>query len=197
MREGNRCSGSTLFRCGNDAGSCLRFMQTECQTGVCGGTYPNAACVDEQDIGWPTDLGSMQMHATGALTGAQISVPATAVLRRFGIISKVASAQALLVLYDDVAGKPRNRIAATSSNALVAGVNEFSVALPPTQVTLSPGTYWLMLSVDSDAQLAHGSTSVPLAFVSYTHGSPIPSPLVAVSLDSMPEQNFYIVVLPQ
>jgi hypothetical protein len=172
-------------------------MQSECATGVCGGTYPNAACIEEAAVGWPKDLGSMQEHVTGALTGTQITVSAPAVLRRFGILSRAAGAQAILVLYDDVGGKPRNRVAASSSNTLAAGVNEFAVALPPTQVTLSPGTYWLMLSIDSTAQLAHGTTPVTLAFVSYTHGSPIPSPLTSVSLDSMPEQNFYIVVLPQ
>jgi hypothetical protein len=195
--DGSRCSGGSLFRCGNDAAGCLRFMQSECATGVCGGTYPTAACVEEEAIGWPKDLGSMQLHTTGALTGTSITVSAPAVLRRFGILSRAAGAQAILVLYDDLGGKPHNRVAATSSNTLAVGVNEFAVALPPTQVVLSPGTYWLMLSIDSMTQLAHGTSAVPLAFVSYTHGSPIPSPLTSVSLDSMPEQNFYVVVLPQ
>jgi hypothetical protein len=164
---------------------------------VCGGRYPNAACVSEQQPGWPTDLGSMQEHITGALAGTKIAVPASAVLRRFGIISRTAGTHAILVLYDDQAGKPNNRIAATSSTTLVAGVNELAVTLPPAPVTLSAGTYWLMLSVDASTQIAHGSAPVPLAYVSYSHGAPIPSPLTTVAIDEMPELNFYIVVLPQ
>jgi hypothetical protein len=198
MSEGTRCSGSSLLRCGSDAAGCQRFSQTSCQSGVCGGSYPSAACATEQAIGWPTDLGSMQEHGTGALAGTKINLPAAAVLRRFGIISRTAGTHAILVLYDDQAGLPHDRVAATSDDLLVAGVNEFPVALPPSQVTLSAGTYWLMLSVDATTQVAGGSASVQLAYVSYSHGGPVPSPLSSVASDDvMPEANFYIVVLSQ
>jgi hypothetical protein len=139
----------------------------------------------------------MQEHITGGLAGTKITLPANAMLRRFGIISRTANTHVILVLYDDMGGTPHNRVAATSNNTLAAGVNEFAVALPPSQVTLTAGTYWLMLSVDASTQIAHGSASVPLAYVSYTHGGPLPSPLTAVAFDVMPELNFYIVVLPQ
>jgi hypothetical protein len=197
LRDGSRCSGGSVLRCGSDAAGCLRFEQTECETGVCGGMYPSAACVEEREVGWPDDLGSMQTHITGGLAGTRITLPAPAVLRRFGIISRTAGTHAILVLYDDQAGVPNARIAATTSNTLATGVNEFPVALPPTQVTLAAGTYWLMLSVDATTQIAHGTSTVPLAYLSYTHGSPIPSPLEAVAFDEMPELNFYVVVLPQ
>jgi hypothetical protein len=177
---------------------CAQFEQTVCADG-CVGTYPNAVCATEQKIGWPTDLGGVQPHPTGALAGTKITLSEASLLRRFGVISRSAGTHAILVLFDDDKGKPHNRLAATTDNQLAVGANEYAVDLPPTPVLLSAGTYWLMVSVDAASQLAHGTTQVPLAYTSYVHGSPLPTSLTAnqVQLDRMPELNFYVVVLPQ
>lgn len=198
LADGARCDNTSLLRCSVSTAGCARFEQTLCESS-CLGTYPSAACATEQKLGWPTDLGGMQPHPTGALAGTKITLSASAVLRRFGVISRTAGTHAILVLFDDDNGKPHNRIAATNNNLLAIGVNEFAVALPPTQVVLSSGTYWLMVSVDASTQLAHGSTQVPLAYTTYVHGSPLPTELTAnqVQLDRMPELNFYLVMLPQ
>jgi hypothetical protein len=197
QRDGTRCSGSTLLRCGTDGAGCLRFAQTECASGVCRGSYPNAECIEERSVGFATDLGGTQPQITGGLAGIRITLPAPAVIRRFGIISRTTGTHAIMVLYDEQDDQPRNRIAATANSALVAGVNEYPVGFPPAEVLLSAGSYWLMVSVDASTQLAYGTRPVSLAYLSYTHGSPIPSPLTVVAFDETPELNLYIVVLPQ
>lgn len=196
-RAGARCVGSSLYECGTDALGCGRFKQQVCATGVCSGSYPSAHCVSEQTVGWPADLGSMQQHVTGALAGTRVSLPASAALRRFGVISRQAGTHIILALYDDLNGQPHNRVAATANSTLVMGTNELAVSLPPNAPVLAAGAYWIMLSVDAATQLAHGTASVPLAYVSYTHGGVLPSTLGVVSSDVMTEPNLYIVVLPQ
>jgi hypothetical protein len=196
-RAGARCVGSSLYQCGSDALGCLRFKQQACATGICGGSYPSAQCVSEHSSGWPNDLGGMQQHVTGALAGTRVGVPAASTLRRFGVISRQAGTHIILALYDELNGQPHNRVAATANTALVAGTNEIAVSLPPNAPVLPAGNYWIMVSVDAATQLAHGSASVPLAYVSYTHGGVLPSTLSVVSSDVMTEPNLYIVVLPQ
>lgn len=200
-RNGSRCVGSAVYRCGADSLGCPRFMQTACASGVCRGTYPDAACVDEVKVGWPTEFSSMQEHPSGALAGSKIEIQASAQLLRIGIITKAGGTHGLLALYSDQNGKPHTRLAATSNNLLVTGINEFTVPLPPSPVILSPGTYWVMTSFDASTQVAHSMATEPLAYVAYVHGTPLPNTLnsmdVAVLEDSGFEPNFYIVVLPQ
>jgi hypothetical protein len=118
-------------------------------------------------------------------------------LRRFGVIAPQAGTHVIMALFNDVGDNPSARVAATGNTTLMAGRNELSVALPPGAVSLDAGTYWLLLSVDATTQIAHGSASVPLRYVPYSHGSPLPSTLQNVASDTITQPNIYIVVLDQ
>jgi hypothetical protein len=202
--NGKRCVGTTLVDCVTNADGCTTVTKTICPTsGACIHAYPTATCVSEQVIGYGTALGTTSPATPGYLVGIPITVTAPVTLKRLGAFAYSAG-NGILALYSDVAGRPSARLAYSASTALVSGANEFAVASPPTPLTLAAGTYWIMASFQNPAMPtmatavgASVNATQPVAFVTYTYGGPLPSPLPSPSTDVTNAYNMYIVALPQ
>ena len=207
--NGSYCSSTTLVTCASNNG-CQQSTTVSCAGGgtlVCAGTYPTAACAGEQTIGLYADQGAQGNHSTGVIAGWAITVNATATLERFGVLFKgtTTDRQATFALYTNNAttSNPDTLIAASVAKTLStanSGRNEFAVTSPPTAVTLAPGTYWLMVTVNMNATaLGHGTSTVADRYFTQIWGNPLPNPVPtgSVSTGVSPDVNVYIVVLPQ
>jgi len=67
-------------------------------------------------------------------------------------------------------------------------------------VTLAPGTYWLMVTVNMNATaLGHGTATVADRYFTQIWGNPLPTqvPAASITTGSSSEVNVYVVVLPQ
>lgn len=204
--NGARCSGTTLIKCTTNSDSCTTVSKTTCPTnGACQGTYPSAACVSEEDLGWPTDFGSMTTSQTSYLSAYPISVPTgnNPVLRRFGIIARattVTSPAVTMVLYasDSTTGNPTGAPVASAVNMpLATGMNEFSAT--PNGVTLTGGaTYWLAVATNGTIPVASNATlAQPFDYQAYTFNAPLPQSWPAMPFhDTTYTPNYYVVVLP-
>jgi hypothetical protein len=207
--NGSYCSGTTLIKCADNNG-CQQSTTVSCAGGgtlVCAGVYPTAACAGEQTIGLYADQGGQGNHSTGAMVGWAITVSAPVTLERFGVIFKGATADrhATFALYTNnvATSNPDTLVAASvdrTLSTLNSGRNEFAVTSPPTAVPLTPGTYWLMVTVNLNATaLGHGIATVADRYFTQVWGDPLPNPVPAsiVSTGSSSEVNVYIVVLPR
>lgn len=108
-----------------------------------------------------TTIGSV---TKGSLGGALIAQPITlaTAVRLLSLALNVASpagGRATLGLYTDLNGHPNSLVAGLPSQGLVAGWNTVTLAAP---VSLTPGTFWLVASFDSNG------TTIPIT------GSPMP-----------------------
>jgi hypothetical protein len=154
---GVACSGSSRVSCSQDANLCLQVATTSCNPGdFCVGAFPGATCVTPQALGQYTDLGSMSSKSAGFLSGQSITVSATSTLRSFGLITIQTGTNVSLGLYTDVGGNPSALVASAQYGALVvAGRVEYpAVAAAGFTLTLTPGTYWIMVMYDNATSVA-------------------------------------------
>ena len=208
--NGSYCSNTTTLVTCADTNGCQQSTTVPCAGGgtlVCAGTYPTATCVGEQPIGLYADQGIQGNHSTGVMVGWTIAVNTAVTLERFGVIFKgtTTDRHATFALYTNnpSTSNPDALKAASVDRTLTtanSGRNEFAVTSPPTPVTLSPGTYWLMVTVNLNATaLGHGTATVPDRYFIQTWGNPLPNPVPAstISTGSSADVNVYIIVLPQ
>jgi hypothetical protein len=124
------------------------------------------------------------------LVAMPIIVPGDAQLRRFGMISHAATAQAKMALYSDLGGAPGQLLAATQAFPVGFGPNEVQVPLQ----ALPAGSYWLAGVFDGAAQV--GTANPGIGFVRYVQtlfASPLPSTFGASTTYTI-DINFYVVV---
>jgi hypothetical protein len=209
MDAGSRCVGTTLYACGASASGCKTLVKTVCPAnGACVDSYPAARCVTEVTFGNATDgLGADSPHNTGFLLGSPFQVTTKVTLKRFGLITRDAPGKVSLALYSDngVAGAgaaPANYIAGALLVPIVAGKHEYAVNNPPAaNITLTPGTYWMLASFEKSTMVAHGPDAQMQFFRAATQtpwdkAMPMPYPSNAPSYYDTPA-NYYLVGLPQ
>jgi hypothetical protein len=131
--DANNCSA-----CGNKCGA-----GQSCQSGTC------SSALVRYGYTAPFSGGTSFNSSFGAnyLLGIQVNVPSTMTLTALGIVIATAGNHMTLALYTNTGtgGAPGTLLASTASVTAAAGANE----IPVGNITLAPGTYWIMGEYDS------------------------------------------------
>jgi hypothetical protein len=148
--------------------------------------------------GFPTDGGNSGTLNTGLLFAVPFTLGQSLVVTRIGLIARAASQGVRLAVYSDSSG-PAVWKASALSGTVAAGRNEYAVDDPPSSspVTLAPGSYWIVVSVQASTQFAQGNSGG----VRYKTWSPWNTPFPTGTLspttsDTLDRPNLYLIGRP-
>ena len=148
-----------------------------------------------QRIGHVTQFAEQSSHGANFLLGEQIVVTQTFTLRQFGILMVAGGPQLVMALYtNNGANQPGNLVAQTPAFTTTAGANEVNPTVA--NITLTPGTYWIMTLFNTSASVyyTNSASTNTVAYTSLPFGSMLPNPFGTPQVYNGQSFNYYLVV---
>jgi hypothetical protein len=199
---GSYCSGSnTSIKCAMNSYQCMASTKSTCFDNYsCYAEFPNGVCTDTKPLGWYNHLGSAGKRLAGSLAGHPINSSTPFLIKAFGILAE-GSVNAKIGLYSTSGSinAPVTLVAQASPVAIVTGRNEFRPTWIASSTPLPKGNYWIMISYETQAQIAQdSSSSATVCTVSHHFVDDLPNPMGnGLCSSNSAQSNYYIIVTPQ
>ena len=195
--------GSLFAACGIGGSACIACTPGHiCTLGQCispsgggagggsgGGIGPGTGGGSAIRIGNTTPFSTDASFGASYLLGTRVTLTQSLVLTHFGVLARSSGQSVRFALYTDTGG-PASLLASSQLSTMSVGALE----IPATaQVTLQPGTYWLMGNYGTGASAGQGGNMVSINYISLPISSPLPTAYGSGTIYTGSEFNYYLV----
>ena len=190
---GGTISATGLFTAGSTAGG--PYTVTASSGGINGTASVTVTASAPIIIGNTTVLGARSGGGASDLLAYRVSLAQTATIQSISIYTKKMGGKLYLAIYGDNGGRPGSLRAATAEFTPSSGWNKRDVT---SQVSLSPGTYWLVFEPSSNSYGTGYDSGGPSngSYERATTYGPMPSTFPAGGQASTNRFSLYATLLP-